>query len=109
MGEGIVRESGMDMDTLLYLTRRTNKDLLSSTGNSAQSHVAAWMGGELAGGMDARLCKADSLCCSPEIIITLLTGYAPKQNEKFGKKKIGIEAFSSTVEGWYLARQEQLW
>ena len=45
MGEGIVRESGMDMDTLLYLTRRTNKDLLSSTGNSAQSHVAAWMGG----------------------------------------------------------------
>ena len=28
MGEGIVRESGMDMDTLLYLTWRTNKDLL---------------------------------------------------------------------------------
>ena len=25
MGEGIVRESGMDMDTLLYLTWRTNK------------------------------------------------------------------------------------
>ena len=45
-GEGIVRESGMDMDTLLYLTRRTSKDLLDSTGNSAQCHVAAWMGGE---------------------------------------------------------------
>ena len=36
MGEGIVRESGMDMDTLLCLTWRTSKDLLSSTGNSAQ-------------------------------------------------------------------------
>ena len=32
MGEGIVRESGMDMDTLLYLTWRTSKDLLDSTG-----------------------------------------------------------------------------
>ena len=46
-GEGIVRESGMDMDTLLCLTWRTSKDLLDSTGNSAQCHVAGWMGGEL--------------------------------------------------------------
>ena len=38
-GEGIVGESGMDMDTLLYLTWRTSKDLLSSTGNSAQYSV----------------------------------------------------------------------
>ena len=45
--EGIVRESGMDMDTLLYLTQRTSKDLLDSTGDSAQCHMAAWMGGEL--------------------------------------------------------------
>ena len=49
MGEGIVREFGMDMDTLLYFTWRTNKDLLSSTGNSAPCHVAAWMGGEFGG------------------------------------------------------------
>ena len=49
MGEGIVRELGVDMDTLLYLTWRTHKDLLSSTGNSVQSHVAAWMGGEFGG------------------------------------------------------------
>ena len=49
MGEGIVRELGVDMDTLLYLTWRTHKDLLSSTGNSAQYHVAAWMGGEFVG------------------------------------------------------------
>ena len=31
-GEGTVRESGMDMDTLLCLTWRTSKDLLDSTG-----------------------------------------------------------------------------
>ena len=41
------REFRMDMDTLLYLTWRTSKDLLDSTGDSAQCHVAAWMGGEL--------------------------------------------------------------
>ena len=33
MGEGVVRESGMDMTTLLYLTWRTSKDLLASTAN----------------------------------------------------------------------------
>ena len=49
MGEGTVRESGMDMDTLLYLTWRTSKDLLSSTENSAQSSVISlWFPG---GGM----------------------------------------------------------
>ena len=38
-GEGIVREFGMDMDTLLYLKQIINKDLLYSTGNSAQYSV----------------------------------------------------------------------
>ena len=46
MGEGIVREFGMDMYTLLYLKWITNKDLLYSTGISAQCYVATWMGGE---------------------------------------------------------------
>ena len=46
MGEGTVRESGMDMDTLLYLTWRTSKDLLDSTGNSAQySVITLWSPG----------------------------------------------------------------
>ena len=36
----------MDTYTLLYLKGITNKDLLYSTGNSAQCYVAAWMGGE---------------------------------------------------------------
>ena len=39
----------MDMHTLLYLKWITNKDLLYSTGISAQWYVAAWMGGEFGG------------------------------------------------------------
>ena len=46
MGEGIVRESGMHMDTLLYFTWRTSKDLLDSTGDSAQySVITLWSPG----------------------------------------------------------------
>ena len=40
-GEGIVREFGMDMCTLLYLKWITSKVPLSSTGNSAQCYVEA--------------------------------------------------------------------
>ena len=47
--EGMVREVLMDMYTLLYLKQVTNKDLLYSTGNSAQCYVAAWMGEEFEG------------------------------------------------------------
>ena len=36
---GIVREFGTDRYTLLYLKWITNKDLLCSTGNSAQYYV----------------------------------------------------------------------
>ena len=45
-GEGIVWEFGIDMYTLLYLKRITNKDLLYNTGNSAQCYVAVQLGGE---------------------------------------------------------------
>ena len=44
-----ILEFGIDMYTLLYLKWITNKDLLYSTGNSAQSYMAAWMGGEFGG------------------------------------------------------------
>ena len=37
--EGIIRECGIDMYTLLYLKWITNKDLLYNTGNSAQYYV----------------------------------------------------------------------
>jgi len=46
LGEGIVREFGMDTYRVLYLKWITNKDILYSTANSAQCYVAAWMGGE---------------------------------------------------------------
>ena len=49
MGEGIAREFGMDMYTLLHLKWITNKDLLYSIWNSAQYYMAAWMGGEFGG------------------------------------------------------------
>ena len=40
---------GLHMYTLLHLKCITNRDLLHSTGNSAQCYVAAWMGGEFGG------------------------------------------------------------
>ena len=36
VGEGTVKEFGIDMNTLLYLKWITNKELLYSTWNSAQ-------------------------------------------------------------------------
>ena len=55
MVEGIVRESGMDMDTLLCLTWRTSKDLLDSTGDSAQSSVITlWSPERKEGGRDTQ-------------------------------------------------------
>ena len=44
-GEGVVREFGMSIYTLLYLKWITNKDLLYSTWNSAQCYMPALMGG----------------------------------------------------------------
>ena len=40
LGEGIVRELGIDIYTLLYLKWITNKFLWYSIGNSAQCYVA---------------------------------------------------------------------
>jgi len=69
-GEGIVREFGTDMYTLLYLKRITNRDLLYSTGNSSKCYRAAWMGG-VWGRMDTCVCMAEWLCCAPETLTTL--------------------------------------
>lgn len=55
----------MDMYTMLYLKRITNKDLLSSTGNAAQRAVLVRLGG----GSGENACMravAKSLCCPPE-------------------------------------------
>ena len=72
MREGIVRKFGMGVFTLLYLKQITNKDLLYSTGNSAQCYVAAWMGGEF-----GEKWMAESIGCPPESITILLIGYIP--------------------------------
>ena len=43
------------MDRLLCLKWITNKNILYSTGDSAQCYAAAWMGGEF-GGEGIRVC-----------------------------------------------------
>ena len=48
-GEGTVREFGKVMYTLLFSKRITHEDLLSSTWNSIQCYVPAWMGGRFGG------------------------------------------------------------
>ena len=40
------------------------------------------------------ICMAESLCCSPETITTLLIGYTPVQNKKCKLKKKKKEAES---------------
>ena len=49
VGGAIDWEFGIDTYTLLDLKWKTNKDLLYSSGDSAQCHVAAWVGGEFGG------------------------------------------------------------
>jgi len=41
--------------------------------------------------MDTSVWMAASLCCAPETITTLLTGYTPIQNKKYPKKNMIIE------------------
>ena len=55
------------------------------------------MGGGFGERMDTCLCMVESLCCSPETITTLLSGYMPRQNV-FGVKKIKIKEGDVTVE-----------
>ena len=81
-GEGIVTEIVINMHTLLYLKYKPTRSycvaqgmLLSVIGSLDRSRV--W------GRMDTCICMADSLCCPPETITTLLIGYAPIYNIKF--------------------------
>ena len=45
------------------------------------------------GRMDRWVCMAESLCCAPETITTLLAGYTPIQNLKTNKQKNSTPAF----------------
>ena len=47
LGEGIFKDFGKVMYTLLYLKRITNKNLLYGTRHSAQCYVPVWRGGVL--------------------------------------------------------------
>ena len=58
-GKGTVRESGMDMHTLLYLKWITNKDLLCSTGNSAE--CGSLDGRGVWGRLDTCICMAEKI------------------------------------------------
>ena len=72
-GEGIVRDFGKVIYTLLYLKWMTNKDLLYSTWNSAQCYVQpGWEGFQ--GRMDTCICMAESFHCSPETTTTFVMG-----------------------------------
>ena len=42
---------------------------------------------EVWGIIDTCKCMAESLCCTPETITTLLVDYSPIQNKKFNKRK----------------------
>ena len=72
----------MDMNTLLHLKWITNKVLLYSTMNSAQYHVAAWMGGEFEGEWKYAYAWLSPSPCLPETSTTLLIIYIPIQNKK---------------------------
>ena len=54
----------MDVYTLLYFKWITSRDLLYSTGSSAQGYVAVWIGGGGWGRKDTCICMAEFLHCS---------------------------------------------
>ena len=97
MRRRIIRESGINMYTSLYLKLITNKDSLYGSRNSAQCYVVVWMGGNFMGRMDTCLCMAESLLCSPETTTTLLISYTPVQNKKFKKISPSYHSLESSI------------
>ena len=81
-GEGIVRESGMDVYTLLYLKWIINKVLLYSTLNSAQCHMAAWMGRGFRGERIHVYVRLSHFAIHLKLLQQMLIGYSPIQNLK---------------------------
>ena len=69
-GGGIVKEFGIDMYTLLYLKRITNKDLLCSTGNSIQYYITN--GKIIWKRIGTCICITETLCCTSEMVTVLL-------------------------------------
>ena len=65
------------------------KDLLYSTGNSAQCYSAAWMGGEF-GGQWIHECVWLSPFTIHLKLSQVLISYTPVQNKKFNNKICGF-------------------
>ena len=73
---------------------------------------------EVWGIIDTCKCMAESLCCTPETITTLLVDYSPIQNKKFNKRKSVTHDWLSSVQSlscvwffatpWTAARQASL-
>ena len=77
--EGIVRELGMDMDTLLYLKMDNEQgptDHIAQYCGSLGGRRGVW------GRMDTCMCMAESIHCPPETISMLLIGYTPNTKYK---------------------------
>ena len=73
--EGVVRELEINMNTPLYLKWVTNKDLAYSTREHCSMLCGSLDGRGVWGRMDTCICLAESLCCPPETITTLLIVY----------------------------------
>ena len=83
MGDGILREFGGDVYTLLHLKWIINTDLPYSTWNSAQCYEAIWLGEGFGGEwIHVHVRMTESFHCPSETITTLLIGYTPIQNKK---------------------------
>ena len=52
-----------------------------------QTQLSATKKDKIGRRMDTYICVAESLCCPPETIKTLLIGYTPIRNKNFSKKK----------------------
>ena len=55
------------------------------------------------GRMDTCICMAESLCCSPENITTLLIGHSPIQNKNKNNKKRICLPMQEMQEMWVLS------
>ena len=81
----MVREFGVYMCTLLYLQWVTNKVLehreLCSVSCGSLDGRGIWRK------RDICMSMAESFCCLPETITTLLVSYTPMLNKKLKKKK----------------------
>ena len=92
--------------TLLYLKWITNKDLWYSYRELCSMLCSNLDERGIWGRKDTCMSVAESLHHSPETITTLLTGYTPKQNKKFFKKRtLGFSESTPTLlkngeKGW---------